>query len=144
MSEQNQQQSTEQELDARGAAFAQRPDTFTLLRWQGPNGRVFEYEVRPTTLAFQKEMEASKEAATDKAVRTIIACTYWPPGTTMAGTAMFNAKDKDTILQSYGDPGSVWLAILKAAGEQVKKAAAKGIVEEIKGNSEASPGSSPA
>lgn len=133
----------EEQLDARGAAFKARPDTFTLLQWNGPDGKVYEYEIRPTTLAFQREMEGSKESATEKAVRTVIAVTYWPPGTATAGKPMFNHKDMPTILQSYGDPGSLWLKILKAAGAQVKKAAASDIVEEIKGNSEASPTSPP-
>ena len=126
------------ELDARGAAFAPRPRSFKTITWEG-----HDYEIRPTTLAFQRAMSASRADNTLKGVDVIIECTFWPPGTEKAGQRMFNDKDKDQILKSYGDEGSLWATILKAAGTMAEAARAPAAVDEEVGNSEASPSSTP-
>ena len=126
------------EIDARGAAFAPRPSTFTLLQWGG-----FEYEVRPTTLATQKKLQAMKEGdPTTKALELVISCTYWPPGSPQAGKRMFSDRDREAILETYGDEGSLWTAIIRAVGARAEKANASTAVESEVGNSEASPGAS--
>lgn len=133
------------EMDARSAAFAPRKKTFPILEWGG-----HRYEIRPPSLSFQEKMENSKESKTRSGIRTIIECTYWPPetspdekGKTRAGTRMFSERDVSLMLESYGDPDSLWLAIIRKVGESQKAVAdmEKAVGAEV-GNSVASPSSS--
>jgi len=134
---------TQPELDARAAAFSPKKRKQKLVTYDGHN-----YLVRLASMDTTDKIYGANETPLRKGVRMIIACTYWPDGTPpdekglpRAGTRMFTDRDFDMIVSQDNDPDSLWQALLGALAELRTKTPT---VQELVGNSAASPSSTPA